>query len=126
VSPLFQFPGEKDVLEHILGNGSYSAQGGLAGLAGGLLQSGLDGVNWCVTQRAHSSGNKSDERGLVTWESGVMVLGLPSLEDLLEFGVGGEVDGLVGSYLFFSNFDLEKGAVSGVLPCRNAVREIPR
>jgi hypothetical protein len=112
---LISIPGE-DVLEHILGNGSYSAQGGLAWLAGGLLQSGLDGVNWCVTQRAHGSGNKSDERSLVTWESAVMVLGLPSLEDFLEFGVGGEVDGLVGSYLFLAILISRSGFRSPTLP----------
>ena len=61
-----------------------------------LLQARLDGVDWRVGQRTHGAGDQADEGGLVGGQLGRWV-DLVGLEDLLEFGVGGEVDGLVGS-----------------------------
>lgn len=89
---------KEDSLEHILRNSSYPTHSRLARQAGGLLQAGLDGVDGGVAERAHGARHKTDERGLVARDSGAAVLRLPILQDLLEFGVCGEVDRLVGSY----------------------------
>lgn len=66
-------------------------------MAWGLLETRFDGVDWGVGEGAHCSRDESDESGLVGGEVGGGVFGLPALEDFFEFGVGGEVDGLVGS-----------------------------
>lgn len=63
----------------------------------GFLEACLDGVDWCVGERTHCSRDQADDGGLVGWKlrGGV---GLVGLENLLEFGVGGEVYGLVGTW----------------------------
>lgn len=67
----------------------------------GLLETGLDGVDRSVGEGSHGSRDETDQGGLVGWELGGGV-GLVGLKDLLEFGVGGEVDGLVGSCVVVS------------------------
>lgn len=87
------------LLEHVARDVGDSAPGGVAGVGGGLLETRLDGVDGRVGERAHGAGNEADQRRLVRRELRVSVLRLPALKDGLEFGVGGEVDGLVGTWV---------------------------
>ena len=88
----------RNILKHILGDSSYPAQRGLAGEARRLLKSRLDGVDWGIAQRAHGAGNETNDSSLVAGDGRGLVLGLPVLKDFFEFGVGGEIYSLVGSY----------------------------
>ena len=64
------------------------------------METGFDCVDRGVRKRTHGSGNQTDECGLVAGEWRVRILGLPFLEELFEFGVGGEVYCLVGPYTY--------------------------
>ena len=89
--------GRRDALEHLTSDLGDALERGDAGLSGSLLESGLDGVDGSVGHGAHGAGNETDEGSLVRGEVSGLVLGLPLLEPILEVGVGGEVDGLVGA-----------------------------
>jgi len=87
------------LLEHIPCDICDSAPGRVSGVSRGLLETGLDGIDRCVGERAHGTGNQSDEGCLVGGKLCISVLGLPALEDGFEFGIGGEVDSLVGTWV---------------------------
>lgn len=88
---------ESLLLEHVTSNERDSAPCGVSGFRWRLLQARLDCVDGCVGEGTHGAGDQADESSLVGWKLGVGILWLPFLEDGFEFGVGGEIDGLVGS-----------------------------
>ena len=84
-------------LEHVLSDNHDTSDSRLAGLSTGLLQTSLDGIDGSVGEGTDSTGDQTDHGGLVGGQLAVAVLGLPALQGSLEFGVRGEVGGLVGS-----------------------------
>lgn len=94
-----------NVLEHVLGNASYSVPSAVTGLSRSLLQTSLDGIDGSVAEGTHGTGDKTDDGGLPAGQVGALVLGLEVLEPLLEVGVGSEVDGLVGTLAESSETD---------------------
>lgn len=89
--------GLKDSPEHIPGNNGYPLQGADALLGRGLLQARLDGVDGRVAQGPHGAADEPNEGGLPAGQAVALEVGLVGHEGLLEVGVGGEVDGLVGA-----------------------------
>lgn len=84
-------------LEHILGNHQDTSHSRLPGRTRGTLETGLDGINGGVGEGTDSTGEQADHGRLVRGELGVAVFGLHALQERLEFRVGREVGGLVGS-----------------------------
>jgi hypothetical protein len=76
------------LLPHVGRDVDDARDGGLAGLGGGFLQPGLDGVDGRVGEGAHGAGDEPDQRGLVGGEVGCALVGLQAGA---EVGVGGEV-----------------------------------
>jgi hypothetical protein len=83
--------------EHVPCDSNDPAQRGLAWQGGRFLQPRLDGVNGGVGEGSHGAGDEANDGRLVAGDGGVFVLGLPFLEELFEFGVGGKVYGLVAA-----------------------------
>lgn len=91
---------EGSLPEHVPRNGYDATQRSLAGHGGRFLEAGLDGVDGGVGEGSHGAGDETDYCGLVAGDGGIFVLGLPFLEELFEFGVGGEVYGLVAACIY--------------------------
>lgn len=85
------------LLEHVLRDECDAGDGGLTRLSRCFLQSGLDGVDGCVGERADGTGDQTDDHGLIRGQFTGGILRLVFLEHSLQFRVSREVGGLVGS-----------------------------
>lgn len=104
------------LLEHLGSNGRDTGQGRLAGLGLGLLQTSLDRVNRSVREGTHSTGDETDHGGLVRGQLLVGELRLGSLEESLQFRVGSEVGGLVGTLAQSSQGDTTVESAESFFP----------
>lgn len=90
--------GNGSLPEHVPGDVHDATDGSFARQSRGFLQPCFNGVDGGVGEGSHGAGDETDYSGLVAGDGVVFVLGLPFLEQALEFGVCGEVYGLVAAW----------------------------
>jgi hypothetical protein len=76
-------------LPHISRNVDNTTHGRVTRLCWALLQTSLDGVDWCIGERTHCTRGETDKRGLPRWN-------VRSTMVVLEFGTKVGVRGEVG------------------------------